>query len=66
MPGRGRDKRIQGSDLPNMSPQERAGVVNLVKMGRAKVSGTAVVRDRDGNVKYDNPALAGRYNEDKL
>lgn len=41
-------------------------MVNLVKMGRAKVSGTAVVRGRDGNVKYDNPALAGRYNEDKL
>lgn len=64
--GRGKDKRIDGRDIANMSPQERAGLGAAIRMGRAKVSGTAVVRDARGNAKYDNPALAGRYNEDKL
>lgn len=31
-----------------------------------KISGTMVVRDINGNIKYDKPELAGTYGEDKL
>lgn len=60
--GRGRDKVIKGSDLRNMSP----GEVNKAFMGAIRITGTAVVRDAKGNVKYDDKRRAGSYNEDKL
>lgn len=61
--GRGRDKRIDGNDLKNMSPQEVGAVLNAARTGRVKVTGAAVVRSKSGNVKYDNPSLAGSYHE---
>lgn len=63
---RGKDKVILGSDLQNMSPQERAGLGNLAIMGKAKITGAAVVRGKDGNAKYTDPSRAGKYHEDKL
>lgn len=65
--GRGRDKSISIDDVRNMSPGESQGLANLVKMGKVKIHGTAVVRSRDtGDVQYQDPAFAGSYNEDKL
>jgi len=63
--GRGRDKKILMSDLPNMSPQERGAVLNLAKVRRVKIDGAAVVRSK-GNVVYENPQMAGNYHEDKI
>lgn len=64
---RGKDKTISAKDIGNMSPQERAGLGNLAKMGRVKVRGSAVVRSRgSGNAKYDDPKLAGTYSEDNI
>jgi len=31
-----------------------------------EISGTIVVRDKNGNIKYDDPTLAGTYGENKL
>ena len=65
--GRGRDKTISADDIKNMSPNDSRGLANLVKMGKLKIRGTAVVRSaQSGNARYQNPALAGSYNEDKL
>lgn len=64
--GRGRDKTIQGSDIPNMSPQERVALGNVLRMPNVRVKGSAVVRGRDGNAKYENPKLAGQYGEDNV
>jgi Holliday junction resolvase len=64
---RGKDKTIELGDIKNMSHDERGGLFNLVKMGKVKVKGTAVVRSADsGNARYEKPDLAGTYNEDKL
>lgn len=61
--GRGKDKKILGSDLKNMSPSE----VNQAFMAATRVTGTAVVRKKDtGEVVYSDTAKKGSYNEDKL
>jgi hypothetical protein len=49
-----------------MSHAELNAIGNLAKMGKIKGHGTAVVRDASGNAKYDDPKLAGTYNEDRL
>ena len=36
------------------------------RIGRVKVTGTAVVRGADGNARYDNPDRAGQYGEDRV
>lgn len=65
--GRGKGKTISGSDIINMSPQERAGLGNLALMGRVKAKGTALVRSRNtGNAIYDDPRSAGKYGEDNV
>lgn len=65
--GRGRDKTINVGDIKNMSPDDSRGLANLVRMGKVKVKGTAVVRSaKSGNAQYEDPALAGTYNEDAI
>ena len=64
--GRGQDYVIQGSDFKNMSPGESSAVMAAAKLGRIKIRGTAVVRDSNGNARYERPELAGKYNEDRL
>jgi len=64
---RGKDKTVELGDVKNMSPGEQSGLMNLVKTGKVKIKGTAVVRDADtGNARYEKPDLAGTYNEDEL
>ncbi len=64
---RGKEKTIKADDIKNMSPDESRGLMNLVKTGKVRIKGTAVVRSADsGNARYENPDLAGTYNEDKL
>lgn len=64
---RGKEKTINVDDIKTMSPDESRGLMNLVKTGKVKIKGTAVVRSADsGNARYENPDLAGTYNEDKL
>lgn len=69
--GRGRDKIIESSDLPNMSPAEQSAVNKIIKnrglMPGVRVRGTAVVRSHeDGNARYGEDAKPGSYNEDSL
>ncbi len=64
--GRGKDKTISSKDIANMSPKELAGLGNLARMGRVKIAGTAVVRGKDGNAKYNDRKKAGQFNEDKI
>lgn len=64
---RGKEKTIKLDDIKSMSPGESRGLMNLVKTGKVKIKGTAVVRSADsGNVRYEKSDLAGTYNEDKL
>jgi hypothetical protein len=64
---RGKDKTINADDIKNMSPDESRGLANLVRTGKVKIKGTAVVRSADtGNARYEKPDLAGTYNEDEL
>lgn len=67
--GRGKDKTIQHTDLPNMSPKERGQVSALIRnrgiTGKVRISGTAIVR-RGGEVRYDDKSQQGNYNEDRL
>ncbi len=61
--GRGKDKVIKGSDLPNMSP----GEINQAFAAATQIRGTAVVRKAgSGEVVYSKHARKGRFNEDKL
>jgi hypothetical protein len=36
----------------------------LLKVTGAKLKGTGVVRDKDGNIKYDDDARKGEYGEE--
>ena len=64
---RGKEKTIKLDDIKSMSPGESRAVRNLVKTGKVGIKGSAAGRDADsGNVRYENPDLAGTYNEDKL
>lgn len=49
-------------ELDAMTPDERTALI----MPGATVRATFVVRDRDGRIKYDDPALAGTYHEESL
>lgn len=69
--GRGKDKTIQHTDFPNMSPKEQSQVHSLIRnrgiLPRVRVDGTATVRKRaSGNVTYEDENRKGHYNEDKL
>lgn len=57
---------VHGRDIPNMSPGERQALGNMARMGKLKFEGTAVVRDANGNARYDDPSRKGQYHEDKL
>ncbi len=46
-------------DLKELSPEE----FNNALMDAVEIRGTVLVRDKDGNPKYDNPELAGTYGE---
>lgn len=61
--GRGKDKVVKGSDIPNMSRNE----LNNVLMRANRISGTACVRKAgSGEVVYSKHARKGRFNEDSL
>lgn len=49
-------------DLEAMPPAQARSLI----MKAVKIEGTFVVRDKDGNIKYDDPSLKGTYGEDKL
>lgn len=46
-------------DLKEMSAEK----FNNALLDAIEVKGTVLVRDKDGNPKYDNPELAGTYGE---
>ena len=52
-------------DLQAMTPEELAALNARIKAAgdQVKYMGTAVVRDKDGNVKYDDPSKAGTFGE---
>ena len=56
------EKTYTLDDLRDMPEDQAASLL----MKAVKISGTIVVRDKDGNIKYDQPELAGTYGEDKL
>lgn len=71
--GRGKDKTISGTDIANMDARERQALSRRLQagnsgvMGKVRGFGTAVVRSKaTGNVRYDRPSDAGKFNEDKI
>lgn len=54
--------KLSKAEIDAMTPEE----FNQALMKAVKIEGTVVVRDKDGNIKYDNPELAGTYHEENL
>jgi len=52
-------KKISAKEFNEMPADEQASV--LMKM--VKIEGVGVVRDEDGNIKYDDPSQAGTFGE---
>ncbi len=50
------------AEMDAMPPEE----LNAMFIHAFKVEGKAVVKDKDGNVKYDDPTLVGSYGEAEL
>ena len=53
------EEKYTKEQLEKMSPAQ----MNNVFLRATKIQGTGVVRDKDGNIKYDNPESAGNYGE---
>ncbi len=49
----------KAEELKKMSSED----FNNALMDAVQIRGTVLVRDKDGNPKYDNPELAGTYGE---
>jgi hypothetical protein len=49
-------------ELDAMPPEQ----VNNIMLHAFKIEGKAVVRDKDGNIKYDDETLKGTYGEENL
>lgn len=58
----GKTREITLAELQTMSEEER----NEAFMKAIKIEGTALVRDKDGNPKYDHPERAGQYGEENI
>ena len=56
------DIHLTKTDLDAMTPQE----LNTLLLKATKIHVTAVVRRRDGSIRYDDPTLAGTYGEASL
>lgn len=52
-------REIGAEELKRMTPAE----FNNVLIRATKITGKVLVRDKDGNPKYDDPSLAGTYGE---
>lgn len=39
---------------------------NRAAFKKIKIKAKVVVRDKDGKIKYDNPAKVGKFNEENL
>lgn len=57
-----KEKTYTQEELEAMPPKQAANLI----MTAVKISGTMVVRDKQGNIKYDRPELAGTYGEENL
>lgn len=53
---------LTASQLRALAPD----AVHALLLRASKVTATAVVRRADGSIKYDDPALAGRYGEEHI
>ena len=54
-----KEKTFNLEELQALTPEER----KTVFAGKVKIKGKGIVRDKDGNPKYDRPELAGTYGE---
>jgi len=56
------DITLTRSDLEKLTNDD---VIALI-MRAYKIRATAVVRDKDGNIKYDDPSKAGSFGEEYI
>lgn len=56
------EKTYSKEDLEAMPPDQARNLL----MKAIEITGTFVVRDKGGNIKYDKPELAGTYGEENL
>jgi len=54
-------KQLEGMDINDLV----ALVGEAQARGVTKFMGKMIVRDKDGNIKYDDPSKAGQYGEDE-
>ena len=55
-------RELSQEEVNAMTPAE----LNNALMVAVKIEGKVLVRDKDGNPKYDNPERAGEYGEETL
>ena len=55
-------KTYSAKELAQLKP----GELNAILMKAVKIEGTALVTDKDGKPKYDQPELQGTYGEENL
>lgn len=46
-------------------PKDMDGLINLL-LNATEIKGTAVVKTKDGSIRYNDPAQAGQFNEERL
>lgn len=56
-------KQVEVELTPDGQPKDPAGLINLL-LNATEIKGTAVVRTKDGSIRYNDPATAGQYNEE--
>jgi hypothetical protein len=56
-------KQVEVELTPDGQPKDPAGLINLL-LNATEIKGTAVVRTKNGSIRYNDPATAGQYNEE--
>ncbi len=59
---KGKTRNVSIEELASMA----ADPANKALMSKVKISGKVLVRDKDGNPKYDNSERAGNYGEETI
>lgn len=61
----GKTKQVKVELDASGQPKDPTGLINLL-LNATEIKGTAVVRTKDGSIRYNDPAKAGQFNEETL
>jgi uncharacterized Fe-S cluster-containing radical SAM superfamily enzyme len=61
----GKTKSVEIALDETGQPKDPDGLINLL-LNATEIKGTAVVKTKDGSIRYNDPAKAGQFNEEVL